>query len=330
MHKRSVACSLSICIAFLLITLPVTAEDSSDWYIKAQNAATLGNYVTAVQYYENAISLSPNYASAYAGKALALNQLKRYDDAIASADKALLIKKDPDALSARAYALFSLGRDQEAVLAYDALFTLQQNAAEGYCNQGKAYIRLNDTQKALASFNSCVRYAPKSLDGWNQKGLALLSLGRYKEALDAFNHCTQISTKNAEVWNNKGLAYAGLENYTDALDCFKMAINLNPSFTEAKTNLDKAYLRKPFVTPSATNVPAGTATTIPVQTAMTSVTYTTVKTPGTPAATLLPTSVPQESSPEARTTYASSSALIAIGALVSGSLLAYGIHRRPR
>jgi tetratricopeptide (TPR) repeat protein len=330
MQKRFIASVLFISLLMSISVPAVLAEDSADWYVKAQNTATVGNYALAVQYYNNAISLDNNYAAAYAGKAKVLNQLGRYDEALAAADKALLIKTDPDALNARAYALFSLTRDNDAVAAYDVFFTVQKNVPDAFCTQGRAYIRLNQTEKAIAAFDRCVMLAPKSLEGWNLKGLALLSLGRYTEALDAFNHCTQITTTNAEVWNNKGLAYAGIEDYPKALDSFKMAINLDPAYDEAKANLEKAYLRKPFFTPAATQKPVITLTTAaPQRTPVTTLPPAIVTTAATPS-TPVPSGTPEEMPQAVKTTYASLSPLSVIISLISGILMIVLVQKTKR
>jgi tetratricopeptide (TPR) repeat protein len=80
-------------LLFLLLIVPaVPAEDVQEWYIKGQNAVTVGDYSAAVTYYNNAIQMDKNHASSYAGRATALNMLGKYNDAIASADSALAIK----------------------------------------------------------------------------------------------------------------------------------------------------------------------------------------------------------------------------------------------
>ena len=103
---------LILILLFSLLLVPaVLAEDPMEWYTKAQNALTVGDYSTAVTYYNNALQLDKNYAPAYAGRAAALNMLGKYTEAIASADSALALKSmDPVALNARALGLFKLGR----------------------------------------------------------------------------------------------------------------------------------------------------------------------------------------------------------------------------
>jgi tetratricopeptide (TPR) repeat protein len=322
---RHIAGIMIFCAALLVLAPAVSADDASDWYVKAQGAVSAGNYATAIQYYDNAIAMDPNYATAYAGKAIAQNQLGQFSDALVSADKALAIKTNADALNARAYALFSLGRYDEAVLTYDALYQVQSNYPYAYCNQGKAYIQLNETEKALTAFDRCVFYMPDNFDGWNEKGLALISLGRYDEALDAYDHATKITIKNATIWNNKGLAYAGLENYNKALICFKTALSIDPAYEDAKANMEKTYERKPFVTPSDTQTVI--LTTLPAEQTP-SITYEVTQKQTAAPSQPTPTKVltPQDNPPAIKTTYAPVSLVAVIVALIAGILLAHAFR----
>ena len=307
--------ALCITAIVLFIIVPVVqADDELDWYMKGENAATIGKFADAVTYYNNAIALNQKYAAALSGKSYALNQLGDFAGALDMANQALAIKVDSRALDQRAYALFRLQRYNESVIAYDKLFTLQTNLAETYCNQGMAYDELNQKEKAIAAFDRCSWLDPKNLDGWNRKGLALLSVGRYQDALDAFGQCTQITINNAEVWNNKGLAYGALGDYNNALLCFKRAISIDPNYSDAKQNLEKTFKQEPFFTPTVTVSQTGTAT---IQ--KTPKPATTVSTPAqvSTSTTLLPTTEePTESLPAAKTTYAPVSpwgAIIGIG-----------------
>ena len=111
----------------------------------------------------------------------ALNGLGNYTDAILWAEQALTYRAaDTTALNARAFALYKLGRYNESVTAYDTLFTLQNNNADAYCNQGYAYSFLNQSEKAISSFNQCLLFDPSRVEILNQVGLVYMNLGEYR------------------------------------------------------------------------------------------------------------------------------------------------------
>jgi len=228
-----------IVLLIILVLVPaVAAEDALEWYTKGQNAATAGNYADAVTYYNNALSLDPSYALALSGKAVALNALGQYSAALDSANAALAIRTSSDTLNARAYALYQLGRYDEAVAAYVNVTKQGTPTAATYCNLANAYAKTGNPDAALKSYAQCTNIDPHNADTWNQIGLIYMSQQKYSEALDAFNKATQETTQNAEIWNNKGEAYAALEQYDDASSCFKTALSLSPNYADAQSNLD--------------------------------------------------------------------------------------------
>jgi protein O-GlcNAc transferase len=62
--------------------------------IKAVTLNELKRYDEAITHYDKALSLKPNYAEAWSNKGNTLNELKRYDEAITHYDKALSLKPD--------------------------------------------------------------------------------------------------------------------------------------------------------------------------------------------------------------------------------------------
>ena len=262
-----------ILIVIALILIPaVVAEDEFEWVARAQNAATAGDYTDALTYYNNALSVNPSYSPALAGKAAALNQLGKYQDALDSAGQALSIQFSTTAQNAQAYALFKLGRYNDAITAYLNLTAVQTNHADAYCNLASSYFQVGMPDKALSAYAQCTNLDPNNPDTWNQIGLVYMSENNYTDALDAFNHATRFTTTNAEIWNNKGEALAALGQYQDALGCFNTALTINPAYTEAEQNreavIGKAQIIQITGSPTPTQAPwvlASTrSTTVPV------------------------------------------------------------------
>jgi len=329
MHTRFAQKILIITLVVTLLVPAVMAEDALDWYMRGENAAMIGNYADAIEYYDNAIALNQAYAQAFSGKAYSLNQLGNYTGALDFSQKALAIRQDNRALNARAYALFRLQRYDEAVTAYDTLFTVQTNLPEPYCNQGVAYEQMNKSEKAIVAFDTCARLDPSNKFPWYRKGRALLSLGKPQEALDAFNRCTQITISDAEVWNYKGVAFLELGKYQDALDCFKSALSIDPTYEEARKNQDLAMNRAQVYTikgsPLPTTKPIPVITSpepVQVETEITvqaTASATTVNTPAIPEQT--DTTIP------AKTTYSPFPAWVTLAGIIIAAVV-LGIQRR--
>jgi tetratricopeptide (TPR) repeat protein len=80
----------------------------------------IGRYEEAIASYDRAIELRPELAGAYSDRGNALQMLKRYDEALASYDIALSLRPDfAKALLNRGSALQKLQRYHEALASYD-------------------------------------------------------------------------------------------------------------------------------------------------------------------------------------------------------------------
>ena len=232
---------VGILVLILLLLIPAVAgEDATEWYTKAQNSATNGDYTDAVTYYSNAISLNPSYDAAYAGEAVALNALGQYSAALTAANQALALRTSPTALGAQADALFSLGQYSAAIGDYTNYTAVVTNQESAYCNLAYSYFMVNNSAQALTTYAQCTNLNPDDPLIWNRIGLADMSLGKYSDALSAFNKATAMTDTNAEIWNNKGEALAALGQYQDAITCFDTALSLNPTYAAAQTNLNAA------------------------------------------------------------------------------------------
>ena len=72
----------------------------------------------------------------------------------------------------KAYALYNLGRYEEAIKCYDKALEIDE----------------------------------KYVNAWNNKGNALCNLGKYDEAIECYDKALEIDDKFVDAWNNKGVA----------------------------------------------------------------------------------------------------------------------------
>ena len=322
-----------IVLLIILVLVPaVAAEDALEWYTRGQNAATAGNYADAVTYYNNALSLDPSYVLALSGKAVALNALGQYSAALDSANAALAIRTSSDTLNARAYALYKLGRYDEAVAAYVNVTAKGTPSASTYCNLADSYVKTANPDAALKSYAQCTNIDPHNADTWNQIGLIYLSQQKYSDALDAFNRATQETIKNAEIWNNKGEAYAALEQYEDASNCFKTALSLSPNYADAQSNLDsvrgKGQVYQVTGLPTTTPAPwvlGGVKTTTAVTAVTTTQALPTTSPTLEPASSLTVTAT--ETPVATSTTFTPLSPFCALAAFVVAGIACAGVRR---
>ena len=328
---RSKLLVIGLLLAVLVIPA-VQAEDANEWTVRGWAALDAKQYSTALTYFNNAVALDKNSASAFSGKAATLNAQGDYTGALDAATSTLAINaKNDKALNARAYAHFKLQQYNESVIAYDTLFAVVDvNTPDAYCNQGYAYWMLNRTDGAVVAYKKCTAFNPTDIMSWNNLGLVYIAQGRYENALAAFDAGTRQTVQNATLWNNKGKALVGLGRTSEAQDCFNKAIGIDPGYTDALNNREsmrgklQVFQITGTVTPTPTISRLGTFyTTVPptvVETPTDIGTPEVTATSQSPTATALPVS--------GKATYSPLSPFTLLSALIGACGIAIWVHRR--
>jgi tetratricopeptide (TPR) repeat protein len=92
-------------------------------------------------------------AVAYNNKGVALDNLKRYEEAIAAYDQAIRLDPNNDvAYNNKGYALNELKRYKEALAAYEEAIRLDPNSAVAYNNKGNTLERLGKKREAQQAY----------------------------------------------------------------------------------------------------------------------------------------------------------------------------------
>ena len=114
----------------------------------------LGKYDEAIQAYEKAIEINPQYALAWNGKGVALSVQGKYDEAITAFDRAIEINpQDASAWNNKGNALDSQGKYDEAIQAYDKAIEIDPQMATVWNNKGRALKSFGRTAEADAAFS---------------------------------------------------------------------------------------------------------------------------------------------------------------------------------
>lgn len=150
----------------------------------------------ALATYQQALDISPDYAAAWAGKALATN--------LSSADQYGKIPLEQANLEAQSYIDRALTLDPEQGLA---------NAV-----QGLVHLSQHRNQAGLASFDRALHIIPNEgiLSSW--RSIALFNLGRAEEGLEALRHGYAIDPLHPVISLNLSQNLAELDRGKEALE----------------------------------------------------------------------------------------------------------------
>src|SRR6202451_3394482 len=108
----------------------------------------------------------PDHAVAYYNRANMLHALDRFDEALASYDRALALRPAyAEVLINRGVTLHALARFVDALASYDAAVVLWPGSDAAFANRGMALHALKRFDEALASFDRALALRPDNAQG---------------------------------------------------------------------------------------------------------------------------------------------------------------------
>lgn len=188
----------------------------------------------ALNYYEQALKIRPNYDRAWQGKGDTLAKLKRDREAIAAYEQAIQLKPNSwQAWLGRAKVLTTLGRNEEAIAAFYQTLKIDNDAWEAWQGLANLQIKLKQYSEAISSYERMLDYKRNDALAWYQKGWAFHSLGRYESAIESYDRAIEFKPNFAQAWYQKGNLLIILKRYEEAVNAFDRAVRFEPQLHEA-------------------------------------------------------------------------------------------------
>jgi tetratricopeptide (TPR) repeat protein len=210
-------------------------------YMKGRNADLLGTeagYQAAVAFFRKAIELNPDYAKAYNGLGVALDDQEKYEEAVAAYRKAIELKPDY-ALAYRnlGNALMHQGKYGEAVAAHRKAIELKPDYALAYRNLGIALRKQKKFGESATAYRKAIELKPNDADAYNGLGNALLDQKKYGDAVTAYRKAIELKPDYAIAYYNLGVGLMKQGKDGEAIVAYRKAIELKPDYTDALENL---------------------------------------------------------------------------------------------
>ena len=175
MKKGQIIYILAILSIISCIVMPVMAADDNQMQDEATTLYNRGVRILSQNDYANAIILFDQALASnttmikktdallytYQGKAFALIQLGKLDDAIQTVDQGLAIyPKDTMLWNNKGYALFKSGNYAGAVASYDKALSFDKNYTTALINKGDALYQMGRFQEAIDVYNKALENNP--------------------------------------------------------------------------------------------------------------------------------------------------------------------------
>ncbi|MCX5493820.1 tetratricopeptide repeat protein [Kaistia dalseonensis] len=203
----------------------------------------LGQDKQAIENFDRALALKPT-PEVLNGKATSQQKLRRYDDALASYDRAIALNpRFAEAHYNRATTLEALGRQEEAVASYDRAIAARPDFVEAFNNRGNRLAALGRTDEALTSYDRALALRPDHVAVLHNRGRLLRTIGRHDAALTSYDRALARAPDSADIWNSRGVVLQDLGRSEQALASFDAALLRNPNDGGVMLNRAKTLLK---------------------------------------------------------------------------------------
>jgi tetratricopeptide (TPR) repeat protein len=168
-----------------------------------------GRHEEAIKTFQQAISLDPNFATAYNNLGIAHRHQGNYEQSIAAYQKAITI--DPKYVRAHhnlGMAYRHQGDYEQAIAAYKKVISIDPNHPSIYNGLGIAYRYQGNYDQAIAAYQKAISLNPGLSTTYNSLGSVYLYKGKYEEAISAFKHAIDIDSEYSSPYANWGTACA--------------------------------------------------------------------------------------------------------------------------
>jgi tetratricopeptide (TPR) repeat protein len=196
-------------------------------YLQNKRAFDFNSQTKAVEFFQQAIDLDPNYALAYAG--LSDSYLRLGD---ARAEEAALKALALDDQLTEAHAALGNVRTVKmdwrgAEKEFKRAIELSPNYAPAHYSYAR-YLRFRgQPERALAEFTQAVQLDPVSVDYGAGLGSALCSLGQYDRGIAQIKESSRLEPNDALPYLGLASCYAQHKMYQDAMDRLQYGMTLD-------------------------------------------------------------------------------------------------------
>lgn len=170
-------------------------QNAIAWTGKGDALKKLEKYEEAVEAYNEAIKINPQYAEAWRGKGGSLFNIKKYDESVEAYDEAIRINPQySQAWNGKGSSLFEQGKYDDAVKAFDEAIRIDPQYALAWYNKGVYLaLHLGNYEQAIECYKRAVEIDPSFKYAWENLADALKYLHRDAEAEEALSKARELT-----------------------------------------------------------------------------------------------------------------------------------------
>lgn len=243
-------------LALVALSTSALAQENTaeSWYKSGQELERTGAWQEAIDAYDQAIKLNPEYEEAWCAKCKALSnknlelsgegQDTTFDDTVNACNKAIEI--DPKnarswsskgfVLSQEAMLTANKSKYNDSLLAYEKAIEVADSdtsaLAEAWRGKGTVLSRMGRSDEALAAQEKAIELNGSDVEAWMGKAMALSKLGRNEESVQSFDKIIQLYPSEDQrifdypyIWYSKGRVLEKLGRDEEAAHAYNRSID---------------------------------------------------------------------------------------------------------
>ena len=213
-------------------------EDSESLLVLAACLGANQRDLEALPIIEKILKAKPNYAEAYANRALIKLRAKDTVGAIEDAKMTVSIKPHLTQMWQLLGSLYYQANNLSDAI--EALRRAHKNEPENpdFMVQLGEFLRQDDkASEAITILEQATELAPKDANAWTNLGVAFQQEKRIADAKIAYEKALALNSKSAAISSNLGAMAKEAEEWESALQYFEKALEIEPDFAEAHSNL---------------------------------------------------------------------------------------------
>jgi tetratricopeptide (TPR) repeat protein len=189
----------------------------------------LGQLGEATKDFDRALVLAPGYAAAYSNRGNAEMKLGKPDAALSDFTKAIeLMPASAPPLSGRGLAYLAVGKPHAAIRDFSRAVSADARFASAYRNRSEARMAIGQRDEAIEDLSRAVAFDAGNGELYVVRGYAYLLDGNAASAIKDFARAIELDPKSSGGYEGRGLANGVAEAYDDAYADLNKAIELDP------------------------------------------------------------------------------------------------------
>ena len=211
-------------------------------YGRGSALAKQGKLAEAIDHYQQALHLKPDYAEADTNWGNALAQQGKVAEAIEHYQTTLRLKPDHAAAHANmGVELARQGKLAEAIEHYQTALRLKPYYAEAHFNWGNALAQQGKVAEAIEqALRLALRLKPDYAAAHGNMDAELAQQGKLAEAIEHYQTALRLKPDFADAHFNWGNALAKQGKLAEAIAHYQQALQIRPDYAEARANLLQA------------------------------------------------------------------------------------------